>query len=71
MTTEQRDGPTPAGGAYSVAFYHDGHGNERDRDEATHVSIVEYDAEGRRLGPLAALSRPLRPVHDDDVPLDA
>ncbi len=49
MTTDRVDGLTPNGGSYSVAFYHDGEGNERDADEATHVSIVEYDYAGRRI----------------------
>jgi YD repeat-containing protein len=49
MTAHRRDGPTPARGAYSEAFYSDDAGNEVDAERATRVVITEYDADGRRL----------------------
>ncbi len=57
-TQEEREGPTPNGGARSVAYYRDDAGNPAEKAEATQVEIVEYDAEGKavwrtygRLGP--------------------
>ena len=42
-TCETRPGPTPNGGAYSVASYLDANGNPAPRNAATRVEIVEYD----------------------------
>lgn len=45
-TSETREGPTPNGGVRSEAIYSDGKGNLRDKKVATHMEIVEYDAQG-------------------------
>ena len=50
MTSERRDGPTPAGGAYSEAVYMDDHGELCEKEVATQVWITEYDADGKWLG---------------------
>jgi hypothetical protein len=46
MTSERTDGPTPAGGAYSVAVYLDDDGREVEPSAATRVLVTEYDADG-------------------------
>lgn len=42
MTTKRRDGPTPSGGAYSIAFFADDNGNEADESVATQCIFTEY-----------------------------
>jgi hypothetical protein len=49
MATVRTDGPTPAGGAYGIAFLSDDAGRDVARDEATRVVITEYDADGELL----------------------
>lgn len=46
---EHRQGPTPSGGAYSIASYFDANGDPIAKADASSVSIVEYDADGGRL----------------------
>ena len=43
------DGPTPAGGAYSIAFFRDSEGRDCPREEASLVCIHEYAEDGKLL----------------------
>jgi hypothetical protein len=49
LSGERREGPTPAGGAYSLAFYLDERGILVEREVASEIRIVEYDKNGNRL----------------------
>lgn len=48
-TSERRDGPTPNGGAYSIAYYRDASGKPATKDKAVEIEIVEYAADGREV----------------------
>ena len=48
-STERRDGPTPAGGSYSVIVYLREGRRVVPRSEATGAVIREFDADGVRL----------------------
>lgn len=48
-TSERREGPTPNGGAYSIAYYRDERGVPTTRDQARSVEIIEYDVEGEAI----------------------
>lgn len=41
--SERAEGPTPNGGAYSMAFYYDDNGNPAPKSEATRCNIIEFD----------------------------
>ena len=45
LVAECTEGPTPEGGAYSIARYSDADG-PADKQDATEVEITEYDADG-------------------------
>jgi len=49
-----REGPTPAGGAYSIASYLDGDGQPVVKDDAASVEIVEYDDAGGAIAHTSA-----------------
>ena len=49
MTAERREGLTPSGGAYAVAFYSDERGVSVEKERATRVTITEYDEDGERI----------------------
>ena len=49
MTSETREGPTPAGGVKSVAYYLDNDRNLVDKAKATRIDIVELDERGSVL----------------------
>lgn len=44
ITEERSNGPTPHGGAYSIAYYRDAAGNPASKEVAAQVEIVEYDS---------------------------
>jgi hypothetical protein len=44
--SERRDGPTPAGGAYSVIQYRDAAGGRAPKSAAVACEVLEFDAEG-------------------------
>ncbi len=46
---EREDGPTPNGGAYSVAYYYDEEGNPCQKINAKKIHIVEYTKYGERI----------------------
>jgi hypothetical protein len=48
-SSERRDGPTPAGGAYSVANFRDTEGNPCPKSEARQVEIIEYRPDGTEI----------------------
>lgn len=41
--SESTEGPTPAGGAYAVAYFRDDQGEPTTRAKATRIEIVEFD----------------------------
>ena len=43
------DGPTPAGGTYSVAFFYDKDNNPTTKDKAERINITEYDKDDNEL----------------------
>lgn len=45
--TERRNGKTPSGGAYSIAYYLDSSGKPIDKKKAKQVRIVEYSKGGK------------------------
>jgi hypothetical protein len=48
-TRERRDGPTPNGGVYSIAYYMDASGNPVPKSRATQMKIEEYDRKGNSI----------------------
>jgi hypothetical protein len=46
LTSERHDGPTPAGGVASVAYWQDANGNATTKELAVAAEIVELDAGG-------------------------
>jgi hypothetical protein len=46
QTEERKDGPTPNGGVYSIAFFRDEAWNPVAKEEATQVEICEFDQAG-------------------------
>lgn len=48
-TQERHDGPTPNGGAYSIAYFLDDHRDPVAKDEATAMEIIEFDADGEQV----------------------
>lgn len=48
LIAECSEGPTPEGGAYSIARYSDADG-PADKEDSTEVEITEYDADGNVL----------------------
>ena len=49
VTSERREGPTPNGGTYSIAYYRDENGNPTTKGQARIVEIIEYDAKGEAI----------------------
>jgi hypothetical protein len=47
--SERIDGPTPAGGVASVAYFRDADGNPCPKDEAVGIEIHELDAAGTAI----------------------
>ena len=45
-TSQRREGPTPNGGTYSIAYFRDENGNPTTKDQARIVEIIEYNAKG-------------------------
>lgn len=46
---ERHDGPTPNGGAYSIAYFYDKNRTPCEKEKAKYINIVEYSKDGRRL----------------------
>lgn len=44
---ERTEGPTPAGGAYAIAYFSDGKGNRVPKSKASAMEIVEYSRDGK------------------------
>ena len=49
ITSERRDGPTPHGGAYSIAYFRDKRGAPTTKERAASVEIVEHSAAGDEI----------------------
>jgi hypothetical protein len=49
ITSERRDGPTPNGGAYSIAYFLNRRGGPATKDRAAAVEIVEFSAAGEEI----------------------
>jgi hypothetical protein len=47
--SERKDGKTPNGGDYSVAYYLDGSGNPVDKSKAKQMRIIEYTKDGKAI----------------------
>ena len=41
--SQRIDEPTPNGGAYSIAYYHDSEGMPCPKEKASRIEIVEFD----------------------------
>lgn len=48
-TSERKDGPTPNGGAYSIAYFQNEKGEATTKDKATRMEIVEFSKAGIEL----------------------
>lgn len=48
-TEERVEGPTPAGGAYAIAYFLDAGGDPIRREDAVAVEIVEYAVDGSAI----------------------
>lgn len=46
---EKKEGATPNGGDYSVAYYYDKDGNPCLKEQANAVNIIEYSNSGERI----------------------
>jgi hypothetical protein len=69
MTSKRFDGPTPNGGAYSIAVWIDRRGNAVTKEEAVEVAITEYAADGTRLAETFTSSYSwMESIHPDDDP---
>jgi hypothetical protein len=49
-TSERHDGPTPNGGAYSVANFLDGERRPCPKADAVYIEILEYDESDNNVG---------------------
>jgi hypothetical protein len=49
MTEERKEGPTPHGGAYSIAYYQNERGEAAPKAAAVKVEIVEFDAQDQPI----------------------
>ena len=47
--TERRDGTTPSGGDYSIAYYYNEEGLPCEKQDADFVNIIEYKTGGIRV----------------------
>ncbi|MBO4849869.1 MAG: hypothetical protein J5529_03085 [Prevotella sp.] len=47
--TERREGTTPLGGDYSIAYFYDADHKPCEKAKAKFVNIVIYDKDGRRI----------------------
>ncbi len=48
-TQERRDGETPNGGVYSIAYWQDADGNPTTKDKAVAAEIVEFDSSDEQV----------------------
>lgn len=47
--SERKDGKTPNGGDYSVAYYLDAKGSPVDKKKAKQMRIIEYTKDGKAI----------------------
>ena len=69
-TTKRVEGPTPAGGAYSIGSYFHNDTAVAPRF-ANRLTIVEYDANGQVLNTTFGTSTPEEVMPEDPMPEDA
>lgn len=62
-TQERNDGPTPSGGAYSVAYWQDEQGAPCEKDKAVACEVVEYDAKDKAIARIYAKLTSSSPYH--------
>ena len=48
-TYERIDGPTPAGGAYAIAYFFDDDGTACPEEDAVEMRIIEYDESDKSI----------------------
>ncbi len=48
-TEERTDGPTPAGGAYAVAYWRAANGDPCPKAEAVRAEVIEFDGRGEPI----------------------
>jgi len=48
-TSEHVVGPTPHGGAYSIAYWQDEEGQPTTKAKAKRAEIIEYDEDGKAI----------------------
>ena len=46
QTNQRIDGPTPNGGAYSIAYFQDAEGEATTKEKAVKVEVVEFSRSG-------------------------
>jgi len=46
---ERVEGPTPAGGAYALAYFYDDARNSVPKEQSTGMEIQEFDDDGRMI----------------------
>ena len=49
MSETRTEGPTPAGGAYAIAYWFDSDGRPCEPADARSVEVVEYDEAGHAI----------------------
>jgi hypothetical protein len=64
-TSTRTEGPTPAGGAYAVAYWRDAQGDPCPRSEAVAAEIVEYDEDGNAIARTYADLKPKEPFYGE------
>jgi hypothetical protein len=55
--SERVDGPTPHGGAYTVAYYADAEGNPAPKTRAARAEVHEFTEAGKRVHTAYAVLR--------------
>ncbi len=57
------EGPTPNGGAYSIAYWFDDNNNPVDKEQAQKAEIIEFSNNGQQISrTYAFLDKPRRSV---------
>jgi hypothetical protein len=65
-SSTRTEGPTPAGGAYAVAYWRDARGDPCPQSEAVAAEIVEYDEDGNAIARTYIDLKPSQPFYAKD-----